>query len=84
VSVGNYPYGVGYAPTSDRIYVANNTSGTVSVINPSTNTVVATVSVGLGLYGIGYAPTSDRIYVANYGGGNVSVIRAIKEILYAV
>jgi YVTN family beta-propeller protein len=74
IAVGATPIGVGYAPTSDRIYVANQSANNVSVINPVTNAVVATIAVGATPIGVGYAPTSDRIYVANFNANNVSVI----------
>jgi YVTN family beta-propeller protein len=81
ITVGAGPRGVVHAPTSDRIYVTNQNAnpGTVSVINPSTNAVVATITVGAAPFGVGYAPptsnrTDDRIYVVNSNGSNVSVI----------
>ena len=74
ITVGANPFGVGYAVAQNLIYVANNSSGTVSVINPATNAVVATITVGATPYGIGYAATQNLIYVANSGAGTVSVI----------
>jgi YVTN family beta-propeller protein len=74
ITVGTQPFAVSYAPTSDRIYVANNSANNVSVINPVSNAVVATITVGTGPRAVGYAPTSDRIYVANLTTNNVSVV----------
>ncbi|MGD0146879.1 MAG: YVTN family beta-propeller repeat-containing protein, partial [Nitrososphaerales archaeon] len=47
VSVGTNPEGVALDPTNGYLYVANFGSGTVSVIDGSTNTVVTNVTVGV-------------------------------------
>ena len=73
IAVGTGPFGVAYSPSNDRIYVANQTSNNVSVIN-STNTVVDTIAVGTGPVGVAYSPSNDRIYVANYNSSNVSIL----------
>ncbi len=55
-------YAQGYA------YTANFGSDSVSVIDTSNNTVVATVGVGSQPYGIAVTPDGTRAYVANCGG----------------
>ena len=47
--VGNFPRGVTVAPDGKRAYVANSGSASVSVIDTSTNTVVATTHGSLSL-----------------------------------
>ena len=74
INVGNTPYGVAVNPTTGVIYVANNISGTVSVINPATNTVTATLTVGSDPVGVAVSPTSGYAYVANQLGNTISVI----------
>jgi len=54
-------------------YVANFGSGNVTVIDTSTNKVIATVMVGSQPYGIAVTPDGAFAYVANCGG-NVFVI----------
>jgi len=54
--------------------VANYYGNSVSVIDGSSNTVIATVPVGTFPQGVGVNPTTNRIYVANQGGNTVSVI----------
>ena len=54
--------------------MANVHSNTVSVINPKTNAVVATIPVGNGPYGVAINPTNGLVYVANAGSNTVSVI----------
>src|SRR2546425_1822382 len=55
-------------------YVTNEGSNTVSVIDTSTNTVVATIPVGVFPIGVAITPDRTRAYVANAGSANVSVI----------
>jgi YVTN family beta-propeller protein len=61
-------------PDGTRAYVANF-NNTVSVIDTSTNMVVATITIPVGSYPLGVAITADgtRAYVAN-SSGTVSVI----------
>ena len=60
--------------STNRIYVANNDSNNVSVIDGASNTVVATVAVGHCPTGVAVNPNTNRIYVANHDDNNVSVI----------
>jgi len=48
IPVGAGPSSVAVNPRTNRIYVANRDSDTVSVIDGATNTVVTTVGVGDG------------------------------------
>src|SRR5258706_10716 len=74
VPVGVNPFGVGVNPTTNLIYVSNQNSNNVSVIDGITNTVVATVGVGNIPNGVGVNPNTNFIYVANNSSNNVSVI----------
>jgi|GEM_PF-1545659 len=57
------------------VYVANQASDNVSVINTSTNSVVgATISVGLNPFGVAVNSAGTYVYVANVGGNTVSAI----------
>ena len=49
-------------------------SGTVSVIDTVTNTVVKTIEVGLHPCGMALSPSGDRLYVTNANSDTVSVI----------
>jgi large repetitive protein len=71
------PTGVAVNPATNMIYVANGgcTCGnTVSVINGSTNTVVAVVPVGGGPFAVAVNSVTNRIYVTNCDDGTISVI----------
>jgi YVTN family beta-propeller protein len=57
--------------------VANYGSSTVSVIDTSNNTVVATIPIGYGPRGVAINPTNGLVYVANYGSNTASVISTV-------
>ena len=75
VTVGSSPVGIAITPDGNYAYVTNESSGTVSVIEISTNTVTATVTVGSSPVGIAITPDGNYAYVTNYGSGTVSVIQ---------
>ena len=54
--------------------MTNNSTTSVSVIDTSTNTVIATVGVGHGPLGVAITPDGSRAYVANVGSSSISVI----------
>jgi YVTN family beta-propeller protein len=74
VTVGSAPYGVAVYSTANRAYVTNHGSNTVSVIDTTSNTVVATVAVGASPWGVAVHSAANRAYVANSGSNTVSVI----------
>ena len=57
-------------------YINNNNDNTVSVINTTTNKVVALVPVGTKPIGVVTSPNGSMVYIANYGSNNISVINA--------
>ncbi|CKT21214.1 Conserved protein of uncharacterised function PE-PGRS family protein [Mycobacterium tuberculosis] len=58
-----------------NVYVTNFGSGTVSVINPATNTVTGSpIPVGLDPTGVAVNPVTGEVYVTNFAGDTVSVI----------
>jgi len=56
------------------LYVTNSIDGTVSVIDPATNTVVGTIPVGEFPTDIEFEPNSGNLYVSNSFSNTVSVI----------
>jgi len=58
--------------TNGCVYVTDSGSNTVSIVNPSSKTVVGTVTVGTGPEGETFE--NGYLYVANHGSGTVSVI----------
>jgi YVTN family beta-propeller protein len=67
----------------DLIYASNygqfNTTGTVSVINGTTNTIVATIPVGIGPNGIAYNQNNGDVYVANSINGTISIVDGLEN-----
>jgi len=63
-----------FASALPPIYITNNSSNTLSVINTTTNLVTATILVGNSPSGIAVTADGTRVYVSNTTDGTVSVI----------
>jgi YVTN family beta-propeller protein len=74
VPTGSFPFDAAVTPDGTRVYVTNNGSNNVSVLDTATTTVVATVPVGTGPAGVAVTPDGTRVYVNNNQSNNVSVI----------
>jgi len=80
VVVGHGPTGVAVNSAANRLYVADNEfgmpgAGKVSVIDTSSNTVIATVATtGTTPLGAALTPDGTRLYVAHFDSNTVSVI----------
>jgi YVTN family beta-propeller protein len=61
-------------PSNNNIYVANYGSGTVIVIDPSSNTVVNDVVVNNEPTPLEFNSANNNIYMTNRGSRTVSVI----------
>ena len=66
-----------------RGYVTNSLDNTVSVIDPATQSVIATVPVGSGPKGVAVTPNGRFVYVVNQLGNTVSVISAASNTVVA-
>lgn len=79
------PYGVTLNLDNDLIYVSNygqfNTTGTVSVINGTTNTIVASIPVGKNPQAIVYNPANGLVYIANTLSNTLSIINGTSNSL---
>jgi len=73
IAVGVNPAGVAVDPAAHRAYVTNRGDDTVSVLDTTRNTVVATIPVGHAPVGVAVDPAAHRAYVAN-ADGIVSVL----------
>jgi len=67
---------VGLLTAQPYAYVNSNADHNVSVIDISTNTVIASIPVGSNPVGIGFTPDGSTAYVANEGSNDVSIIDA--------
>ncbi|MGI6244992.1 MAG: YncE family protein [Pseudochelatococcus sp.] len=58
----------------NRLFVANQVSGTLTVLNPQTGELVKSVETGKGAIALAYNPANDQIYVGNRGTGTVTIV----------
>ena len=86
IGVGYLPFGIGVQPDGSRVYVANQNSNTVSVINTTTNSVQANIGLGGGLspFGLAVSPDGTHVYTADYASNAVTVIDTATETSSAV
>ena len=73
VPAGLSPYAVAVNPATNKIYVPNLGSDSVTVIDGATNNT-ATVQVGVRPVAAAVNPVTNKIYVVNYFSATVSVI----------
>jgi YVTN family beta-propeller protein len=72
LGAGASPIGVAVSPAGARLYVANGSGNTVSVVDTATNTVIGTIPTAVPF---GLSVNDDgKIYVANVNSNTVSVI----------
>ena len=81
IAVGREPWCVAITPDNAKVYVTNMVSGTVSVINAATRTVIKTIRVGTEPFGCALAPDGTRLYVANQSSATVSVVNTATDVL---
>src|SRR5262249_13843755 len=76
INVGLGPFGVAVDRATDNVYVANQFSDTVSLINGETNTVHGTIISPREPAGVAVVPstTCQCIFVADYSSNTVSAI----------
>lgn len=72
--VNSTPVGVAVDSANGNVYVTDSGSSNVSVINGSTNKVIATIPVGDTPSGIVFDASDSEVYVANFLGSTVEVI----------
>lgn len=74
VGVGSSPQDAAVNAVTNRIYVTNTNSNTVSVIDGATNAVTAAVPVGTWPRGVAVNATTNRVYVTNQTTNNLTVL----------
>ncbi len=70
----NDPEYLAYDPANGYLYVSCTNPGYVAVVNPTTDSVVTTVTAGSGPWILAYDPASQDVYASNYDSNTVSVI----------
>ncbi len=74
IPVGKEPESITVNSDTDRIYVANSGSGTVSVIDGATDKALATVPVGDLPYTIAANRQTNKVYVSRTSGNDTVII----------
>lgn len=74
ISVGSNPEGLSYYSFNNYLYVTNNNSDNVSILNLTTDAATGSVNVGRNPVGIVADNYSKRIYVADSGSDTLSVL----------
>jgi len=76
VSVGHRPMGIAVNPITNKVYVTNYDSGSISVIDGSTNKVVGNITVGVFPSEVAINSETNRVYVIHRGppGSLVSIL----------
>jgi YVTN family beta-propeller protein len=72
-AVGKTPIGVAVSPDGTKVYVTNNQSGSVSVVDTVTNTVIATIATPSLPFGIALNLAGTVAYVTASGGSLVVI-----------
>jgi uncharacterized protein len=83
VGVGQQPVAIAVNETTNKAYVANHGSSSVTVIDGETRKSVATVKTGSSPEGIAVNPVTNRVYTANPGDGSVTVIDGATDTIQA-
>jgi len=73
IPVGLSPWGVVVNPTSKLVYVANEVSNSVSVIEATTNTVAVVIPVGINPVALAITPDGATVYAANVHQGQIPI-----------
>jgi len=73
LATGGSPIAIALNPVTGKTYVANQSGGTVTIIDNATH-ATTTVTVGNAPWGLAVNPSTNRIYVANAAGNSVTVI----------
>jgi YVTN family beta-propeller protein len=71
---GKRPHGIALSPDGARVYVSNEGSNSVAVVDAATMKKVSEVLVGREPNQIALSPKGDRLWVTNHADATVSVI----------
>jgi YVTN family beta-propeller protein len=74
INSGSFPIGIDINPITNKLYVANQFSNTISVIDIDKSKVEKNIDVGDSPYDVDVNPLSNRIYTSNRDSDSISVI----------
>jgi YVTN family beta-propeller protein len=85
IPVGAHPWGVAVNQSTGLVYVTNEASDSVSVINANTRRQVAPpIPVGIDPQGVAVDPKTDMIYVTNFSSDSLSIINGRTRLVRTV
>ncbi len=84
IKVDSLPIGISSNHVTKKIYVSNNDSNTISVIDSTSNKILTSINVEDGPAGIAVNSITNQIYVANYYSDNISVIDGENDLVMDV
>jgi YVTN family beta-propeller protein len=73
ITVGEDPAEVTFSADGSKAYVCNGGSNTVTVINPTTKSVITTLAVGLDPVGA-WSSSIGKMFIDNEAGNSISII----------
>jgi DNA-binding beta-propeller fold protein YncE len=74
IPAGRYPDGLAYVPTTNQVWVSDESGGVETVLDAASGTRVATVTVGGEAGNVRYDPGSDRVLVDVQSHNRVAVL----------
>ena len=74
INSGSFPVGIDINPITNKLYVANEFSNTISVVDIQKSRVEANIETGDSPYDVDVNPFSNRIYASNRDSDTISVI----------
>lgn len=77
ISVGDGPIDIAINNNTNTLYVLNQNSNNITVLDSLTYSTITTISVGTNPSGITFNKITNKIYVANTGNNSVSVIDTV-------
>ena len=83
ITTGTNPTAMALNPVSNKLYIANTGSGSVTVVNSASESVSTTVSVGTEPVAVAVNPTVNKVYVACRGSGDVYIIDGASDTVKA-
>jgi YVTN family beta-propeller protein len=83
ILVGKAPMGLAVPPGTNKLYVGNEGSNSVSVISLTRREVIATINVGSRPHHMYASPDGSRVYVAEFGTNKIGVIDTMTDSLIA-
>lgn len=85
VQVGLNPIGIVSPPKTNKLYVSNEDSNSVSVVSKASLSVVGTIQLAPGSkpHHINFSPDGQFVYVAEFGSNKIAVISTETDTLVA-